>query len=385
MICTVVGIYISKVLLDNNYYTDNSDPSEIVIDEFAGFFVTIAFVELNIYSLVLCFILFRIFDILKPYPISKIDSMHGALGIMLDDVLAGVFAGATALLLIASTAMAQTGGLAAEEFKLATSNFNRGKLAFVYEKANSSDIYYINFSEQKIKPLVVNSEKKSCPSWDPSGSKLAYSVSNKKVIVLNTSDSSKTEFKGLSCPNWSNKNNQIVATSKNSLNIIDTEKAKVRNIYTSKKSKKIYNAKWSPRGDEIIFSTDQYWPGRDLELYNIKTNKKTILTSGYQNFFLASWHPSGGSFISSYGLDNVDIWEYSKGMKHPEILFQRQGEDLHGTWTEDGEILFFVGEIKNKTYQLFYWVKSQGKIFQLTNAKGSIKELSWNPLTGKNN
>lgn len=66
----------------------------IVWDEVAGFLVTMWLVPFTWQAVALGFILFRVFDIIKPWPIRWIDrQVHGGLGIMLDDVLAGVFAG----------------------------------------------------------------------------------------------------------------------------------------------------------------------------------------------------------------------------------------------------------------------------------------------------
>lgn len=76
------------------------DHGGIVWDEFVGFWVTMAFLPLNYVTIVLGFILFRLFDILKPWPISWLDKhVGGGLGIMIDDVVAGLAAGSCAWLL----------------------------------------------------------------------------------------------------------------------------------------------------------------------------------------------------------------------------------------------------------------------------------------------
>jgi len=65
----------------------------IVWDEIAGFLVTMCLVPFSWYTLLSGFVLFRIFDIFKPWPIKWIDQkVEGGLGIMLDDILAGGFA-----------------------------------------------------------------------------------------------------------------------------------------------------------------------------------------------------------------------------------------------------------------------------------------------------
>lgn len=66
----------------------------IVWDEIAGFLVTMCWVPFSWSSVVMGFVLFRLFDIFKPWPISWADrSVAGGFGIMLDDVLAGILAG----------------------------------------------------------------------------------------------------------------------------------------------------------------------------------------------------------------------------------------------------------------------------------------------------
>lgn len=71
------------------------DHSGIVIDELCGYLVTVGFVlHFSWWVAGVGFVLFRIFDILKPWPIGKIDEkVNGGLGIMADDLMAGLYAG----------------------------------------------------------------------------------------------------------------------------------------------------------------------------------------------------------------------------------------------------------------------------------------------------
>ncbi len=77
-----------------------SDPQWIVIDEVVGLWITLAAVPLHWFWYPLGFGLFRLFDIYKPWPVSWADrDLSGALGIMLDDVLAGLYSAAVLLAL----------------------------------------------------------------------------------------------------------------------------------------------------------------------------------------------------------------------------------------------------------------------------------------------
>jgi phosphatidylglycerophosphatase A len=90
----IAFIAIAAVVTSERARGDKKDPGHIVIDEFVGVLVTMAGHELTILALFEGFILFRAFDILKPYPIRKVERLPGGLGIVADDVLAGIFASA---------------------------------------------------------------------------------------------------------------------------------------------------------------------------------------------------------------------------------------------------------------------------------------------------
>jgi phosphatidylglycerophosphatase A len=69
-----------------------SDPAEVVIDETAGQLLTLFLLPATGFNLCLGFVLFRLFDILKPYPVRRLEKVGGGAGIVLDDLLAGVYA-----------------------------------------------------------------------------------------------------------------------------------------------------------------------------------------------------------------------------------------------------------------------------------------------------
>ena len=74
--------------------SDAKDHSSIVIDEVAGMLVALSFVAHELIIYLWAFLLFRLFDIWKPWPVSWVDkNVEGGLGILLDDLIAGLFAG----------------------------------------------------------------------------------------------------------------------------------------------------------------------------------------------------------------------------------------------------------------------------------------------------
>ncbi len=78
------------------------DPGHVVIDEVAGQLITFLFIPFAspLWVLIAGFFIFRGFDIVKPYPVRRLESLESGLGIMADDVLAGLYAATTLSLIV---------------------------------------------------------------------------------------------------------------------------------------------------------------------------------------------------------------------------------------------------------------------------------------------
>ena len=97
LLLTVAGYWATRRLLGDD---TTADPGWVVVDEGAGQLLALAALPAGAggYGVVLTFLLFRLFDITKPGPVGWADRQHGALGVMLDDVIAGALAAALLLL-----------------------------------------------------------------------------------------------------------------------------------------------------------------------------------------------------------------------------------------------------------------------------------------------
>jgi len=91
ILIAILGVYVAGRAAK---YADNKDPQFVVIDEVSGQMIAYfsPFTLLNWKSLLLGFILFRVFDIWKPFPARQAESLPGGLGIMADDWIAGIYA-----------------------------------------------------------------------------------------------------------------------------------------------------------------------------------------------------------------------------------------------------------------------------------------------------
>ena len=101
LLVTLIIFCYSFVAINNSFQDfDGEDPQEIVIDEVVGQMLPLLALPIyetlyplpKIYYCVAAFLLFRLFDIWKPYPVSYVDkNVKGAIGIMLDDIFAGIY------------------------------------------------------------------------------------------------------------------------------------------------------------------------------------------------------------------------------------------------------------------------------------------------------
>jgi len=97
----LVAVLSIKIIDDYEKEVGTHDSKEIVIDEVVGQWIAMTLVGTSMIGIVLSFIFFRIFDIWKPSFIGKIDrEMSGGKGVMLDDVVAGIFGGLAAAMVL---------------------------------------------------------------------------------------------------------------------------------------------------------------------------------------------------------------------------------------------------------------------------------------------
>jgi phosphatidylglycerophosphatase A len=82
----IIGIFSSDIMIDE---LGDNDPSYIIIDELVGQWLALLFLPEGLINIAISFILFRFFDIIKPWPIPLVEKLPKGLGVMSDDVAAG--------------------------------------------------------------------------------------------------------------------------------------------------------------------------------------------------------------------------------------------------------------------------------------------------------
>ncbi len=84
---SVAGLVATEFFLQE---TTEEDPEEVVIDELAGYIACFLLVEPSLKTYLTAFLLFRVFDIFKPFPINLFERLPRSFGVMADDIVAGL-------------------------------------------------------------------------------------------------------------------------------------------------------------------------------------------------------------------------------------------------------------------------------------------------------
>ncbi|MBI3399136.1 MAG: phosphatidylglycerophosphatase A [Deltaproteobacteria bacterium] len=86
---SLTAIWLSSIAKD---FFNKRDPQQIVCDEIVGYMTAMFLIPFTLFHVIIAFLLFRFFDIVKPFPIGVIDKrIDSALGIVLDDIVAGIY------------------------------------------------------------------------------------------------------------------------------------------------------------------------------------------------------------------------------------------------------------------------------------------------------
>ena len=102
-VALIVGLFAAGVWAGTTAerYFGGIDPGPIVLDEVVGMLVTLAFIPVGMSGAIAGFFLFRIFDVVKPFPAARLEKLHGGLGVMADDLMAAIYANVSLRLLMA--------------------------------------------------------------------------------------------------------------------------------------------------------------------------------------------------------------------------------------------------------------------------------------------
>jgi phosphatidylglycerophosphatase A len=396
------------------FNTSLKDPGWIVIDEWAGLAVALLFSSpTNIMSYALPFIVFRLFDITKPGIIRQVEKLPGALGVMSDDLLAGLV-GLISYVLFPLVVFAQVlppPSLPESDFAEFTINSNLklgGRIYFTARIDGKDSIMVLDLDNNWVKRSVEGPGDNRFPTVSPSGIDFAF-ISNRdgnEDLYLSDWDGAKVTrlTKGKTAagdPFWSQNSDRIIyyrTVTPNSehkdqnatafytlkvdrLNVATT--IPTEELITSLSGKNLTPA-FEPSGNKFAFSTNRFWPGWDICTLDIKPQAKEFcILAGTLSFGRPKYSPDGKEIVFSFGdARDMNLGLYSVGTRKFKKLTIEPMKEYDAEWSKDGKFLVYAGNSKGpEQYELFIFDIEKNRSFPLlSHPTYSLRYPSWSEV-----
>ena len=282
--------------------------------------------------------------------------------------------------------------LSASDVHVLPSPISVGQVAFTLKDGKQSDILIIDLGSRIVRPLVATPVDDEFPVWSPDGAQLLFysDMSGDREIYLVNADG--TGLKQLTNspgidedPDWAPDGKRIAFRSErnggSSIFVMNADGSNVSPLTNTKKTHTM--PRWSPKGDALLYSTNTSWPGWDIMMLRIGTEKHEQQTSGIKTFCHAAWNPEGTGFSFSHGGGSrVNLFMKSPGGEE-QRLTDYAGKDYDAAWVAPQQLVF-VRELTNgkDDYQLFFLDVGTKMATRLTENRGELREPRFTQTAG---
>lgn len=281
------------------------------------------------------------------------------------------------------------------DFRFSNTHNLTGKIILTAKIRDYERIIMVDLDKRQITKLIDGPGNNSYPVFSPNGSKIAFTSDrdgNPEIYLANSDGSSPeriTTNKGLDDnAAWSPDGGTLyflsehVGARKLNTNIFsyDLKTKKVTQI-THFKGKNSTPA-ISPDGRKIAYTTNRYWPGWDVCIFNLDTKKDSCPLSGSTTFCRPDWGGSGSRLAYSSGLfTSIDPYIYNMGDGSSTSLAATSGNDYDLKWSNDEKFIIFASDQKKKQIYNIYAQPVEGNAGSepdlLIGAPYSLRFPSW--------
>lgn len=282
------------------------------------------------------------------------------------------------------------------EFTIAQTYGLTGRLAFSASVQGRDLLFLLDLDARRVRNLVYDYGNNTYPSWSPNGEKFAF-VSDRdgnREIYLASWDGSQVERLTTDPavddhPSFSADGKQLVFIS----GAAADGEAKKTNIFTlslaSRARTQLTNLagrnstpRLSPDGRYVSYTTDRFWPGWDVCLWDLALKSERCILQGRETYCRAEWSHSGKQVVYSFGLlkqIQLGVYEYPSGEQ--SVLTQSEGRDYDAAWSADDQWVVFTGERETAgVFNLYAVNLKDRKTLPLLSSPHAIRYLTWSPV-----
>jgi Tol biopolymer transport system component len=252
------------------------------------------------------------------------------------------------------------------DFRFFNTEGLKGRIVFAANIQLKERIFMLDLDQKRIQKIVDGPSNNSYPSFSPNGKFISFTSDrdgNKEIYLINSNGQDLTRITQNSVvddhPSWANDSSGIYFYSENTSN-------KSSNIFfyniANKTVKQITNLEGknstpqiSPDGKTLAYSTNRYWPGWDICLFNISSSSERCPLSGSTSYCRATWANNSNRLAYSAGLlSDIDGWLVDINSNNKENILSSNGSEYDLTWSpDDTHILFASDQETSGIYNLY--------------------------------
>jgi Tol biopolymer transport system component len=255
---------------------------------------------------------------------------------------------------------------------------------------SSEYIFVLDLDTRIIRPLVTHPGQNSFPQWSPDGTLLTFSANRggtKDIYIIDwdggnerrlTSDSAVDDH-----PSFAPNNERVTFSSDQgdgttniyAVNLTGGERTQV----TQFRGRNIL-PRWSPNGKVIAYTTNRYWPGWDVCLWDLARQSETCPLSGRDSFCRSDFSHTGNFLVYSIGQGksvNLELIDLKTGARSRSAVLP--GKDYDAAWSPNDALIVFASEEppRSEIYSLNLANVANEEITGLLKAPFSLRYPTW--------
>ena len=284
----------------------------------------------------------------------------------------------------------------ADNFTIVQTYGLTGRLAFSANVSGQDHLFLLDLDARRVRHLIYDFGNSTYPGWSPNGEQLAFVSDvdgNKEIYLARWDGSAKRRLTNDPAvddhPAFSPDGKRLVYISGSGTgsdakktNLFSIDLLSGTSAQLSTLGGRNSTPRWSPDGRVISYTTDRFWPGWDVCLWDLASRSERCVLQGRETYCRAEWRRDGKQLVYSFGLlkqIQLGLMDFPSGDQNELTI--SEGRDYDAVWSADDAWVVFSGERERAgIFNLFAINTKDRKVLPLLTSPHSLRHLSWSSV-----